>query len=401
MAAWAGDENTGFSHLPRGRKKPGIARGTIRVAWNGLTAVIQTALFFILGFLSAVFLALLVAPAIWRRAVLLTRRRVEAALPLTMNEIQADKDRLRAEHAVAARQLEMTIKSQRDKISAFMLEEGRHREEFVRLSADVVQKDETVVAADTRMQELRAQLDSSVARENDLAAELAALQDKIGSQAGHIERLGRMYDEASFSASSRQIEMVAQETKLEKLADDLAALRAEVKTAQLRTREAEVEAKAMDAALKDEHKKLVGLENKLAQMTSGLADAEDRAERRENELSRLREQMKGKAVSSVSSADLDRLEVRANALMDENKKLRAALEAVSPDGGGRDTAMLREQIGALAAEVVNLTASLEGPESPIYRAIDAENPGIANKVAQRSLADRIRALRAAETARRD
>lgn len=371
------------------------------MAWNGLTAVIQTALFFILGFLSAVFLALLVAPAIWRRAVLLTRRRVEAALPLTMNEIQADKDRLRAEHAVAARQLEMTIKSQRDKISAFMLEEGRHREEFARLSADVVQKDETAVAADMQMQEVRRQLDSSVARENDLAAELAALQDKIGSQAEHIERLGRMYDEASFSASSRQIEMVAQETKLEKLADDLAALRAEVKTAQLRTREAEVEAKAMDAALKDEHKKLVGLENKLAQMTSGLADAEDRAERRENEVSRLREQMKGKAVSSVSSADLDRLEVRANALMDENKKLRAALEAVSPDGGVRDTAMLREQIGALAAEVVNLTASLEGPESPIYRAIDAENPGIVNKVAQRSLADRIRALRAAETARRD
>jgi len=61
--------------------------------------VIQATLIFILGFLSAVFLTVLVAPAIWRRAVALTHRRVEAALPLSLNEIRADKDALRAEHA--------------------------------------------------------------------------------------------------------------------------------------------------------------------------------------------------------------------------------------------------------------------------------------------------------------
>lgn len=371
--------------------------------------MIQTALFFILGFLSAVFLALLVAPAIWRRAVVLTRRRVESSLPLTMAEIQADKDRLRSEHAVATRQLELTIKSQRDKIAAYMIEEGRKREEAAAQADELADKNGALEKAVEQIRELREKIEAGAARENDLNAEIAAQHDKIGTQSAHIERLGRMYDDASFTASSRQIEMVAQETKLEKLSQDLASLRAELKTAQLRQREAEVEAKSLSGALKDEHKKVVGIENKLARMTSALTDAEERVERRDKELARLREQLKRKATSTVSSAELDRLELRAKKLIAENKRLRAELEGVQVPNDGtppsekdvRDTAMLREQIGALAAEVVHLTASLEGPDSPIYGVIDADKQDLANKVSQRSLADRIRALRAAETARRD
>ncbi len=63
--------------------------------------MIQTALYFALGFLAAVLLALLVVPPIWRRATYLTRRRVEAEIPLTLNEIQAQRDGSRAEHALA------------------------------------------------------------------------------------------------------------------------------------------------------------------------------------------------------------------------------------------------------------------------------------------------------------
>jgi hypothetical protein len=44
-------------------------------------------------------LALMVAPAIWRRAARLTRSRIEKSVPLTLSEIQADKDQLRAEAA--------------------------------------------------------------------------------------------------------------------------------------------------------------------------------------------------------------------------------------------------------------------------------------------------------------
>ncbi len=58
--------------------------------------------------------------------------------------------------------------------------------------------------------------------------------------------------------------------------------------------------------------------------------------------------------------------------------------------------MLREQIHQLAAEVVNLTAKLDGPESPIRKALSmppADDGGSTGSVL--SLADRIRALQKA------
>ncbi len=58
-------------------------------------------LYFVLGFLAAALLALMVSPAIWNRAVTLTRRRIESSVPLTLNEVQADKDQLRAEFAMS------------------------------------------------------------------------------------------------------------------------------------------------------------------------------------------------------------------------------------------------------------------------------------------------------------
>ena len=58
---------------------------------------------------------------------------------------------------------------------------------------------------------------------------------------------------------------------------------------------------------------------------------------------------------------------------------------------------LREQMNELAAEVVHLTAKLEGPDSPIARALAAPSDTRSGSVG-RSLADRVRALQKAATA---
>ncbi len=54
-----------------------------------------------------VLFGLMIVPLVHNRAVRLTTKRLEAATPLSMAEIQADKDQLRAEFAMAARRLEM------------------------------------------------------------------------------------------------------------------------------------------------------------------------------------------------------------------------------------------------------------------------------------------------------
>jgi hypothetical protein len=74
--------------------------------WDEFVITIQSAMLITLGFLAASLLALLFAPLFWRRAVRLTTRRMKEAMPLTEAEIQADKDRLRAEHAVRVHRLE-------------------------------------------------------------------------------------------------------------------------------------------------------------------------------------------------------------------------------------------------------------------------------------------------------
>ena len=64
--------------------------------------------------------------------------------------------------------------------------------------------------------------------------------------------------------------------------------------------------------------------------------------------------------------------------------------------------MLREQINDLAAEVVSLTATLEGPDSPINKALAAApaeaSPADGPHEKITSLADRVRALQKAASA---
>ncbi len=63
---------------------------------------IENIMYFVLGLLvSAGLVALTIMPAVWRRAVRLTKKRIEAATPMTMAEFRADKDQLRAEFALS------------------------------------------------------------------------------------------------------------------------------------------------------------------------------------------------------------------------------------------------------------------------------------------------------------
>lgn len=412
--------------------------------------MIQTTLFFILGFLCAAFLALMVAPAIWRRAVALTRKRIEASVPLTMDEIQADKDRLRAEFAMSTRRLEMSLKSFREKASEQIVEINRNRDELKRIAGERDEKNATVTDLEGRAGELRTELRQREEQLQRLTERLGEHERMLGERAIELEKLGRMYDEASFSASSRQIEMVAQESKLEKLTDDVATLRNERKEADRRVREVVAENKAAREALREEQKKHVALEKKVERLTSTLSDRDDKLERRERELARLREQVKGggatehdlqqaladeqeqrvkleaevaeltlqlstllsgatggdvEKVASKLESDRKRLEERLSVLTRENKKLRTSLDDMqraSSDGWDeerRENAVLREQINDLAAEVVNLTAMLDEPDSPIRRALAAGPSGEGANGAP-SLAERIRALQKAAAAPR-
>ncbi|PIT69869.1 hypothetical protein CER18_02350 [Bartonella tribocorum] len=62
--------------------------------------LIQSFLFFMLGVASTSWLLILLSPLIWRKAVHFAHKDVCAKIPLSLTEIQANQDFVRAQHAV-------------------------------------------------------------------------------------------------------------------------------------------------------------------------------------------------------------------------------------------------------------------------------------------------------------
>ncbi|QEE12513.1 chromosome segregation ATPase [Bartonella krasnovii] len=62
--------------------------------------LIQSFLFFILGVASTSWLLVLLSPLIWRKAVHFAHKGICAQIPLSLTEIQANQDFIRAQHAV-------------------------------------------------------------------------------------------------------------------------------------------------------------------------------------------------------------------------------------------------------------------------------------------------------------
>ena len=71
--------------------------------------MIESIMYFGIGFLSAALSVLVVVPLVHGRAVRLTTRRLEGAIPSSVTETLAHKDLLRADFAITTRRLEMNI----------------------------------------------------------------------------------------------------------------------------------------------------------------------------------------------------------------------------------------------------------------------------------------------------
>lgn len=404
----------------------------------------QSSLFFVLGFLSAGFIALIVAPMVWRRAVALTRKRIEASMPLTQAEIQADKDRMRAEFAMATRRLEINFKNFREKTAAQIVEINRNREELKRLMAERSERDEALTKLEVQAGEVRAQLRRREDELQSLTTRLEEAEHLLQRRADEIRKLGRMYDEASFAASSRQLEIAARESEIEKLNTEMATLRSERRETARSNRELSAASRGAQEALEAEQERALSLEARIERLLTTIADRDEKIERSEREIARMRKTVESTSeaegglqaqlaaletekekledekaqlaerlaafetgakareaerLAARISADRDLLEERLKTLTRENRKLKVDLavhqRTSSEDWNGerRQSASLREQMTDLAAEVIRLTAALEGEGSPINKALGSADEGEADK--DGGLAAKVRALQKA------
>jgi len=95
--------------------------------------MIEIAMYIGIGLLTGCLVAVGVVPLVHDRAVRLTIRRLEARLPESLAEIEADKDLLRAEFAMSARRMEITIERLRNKTVSQLVELSRKTDIINRL----------------------------------------------------------------------------------------------------------------------------------------------------------------------------------------------------------------------------------------------------------------------------
>lgn len=144
---------------------------------------------FALGFLVAGLMALAFAPAFWRRALRLTRRRLETQVPLSVEEILADRDHLRAEFAVERRRLEIRVGEVAQAHAADRAELGRRAAEILALKQ----------AVESHQEEVRGRAEALAKAEEEIAslssehgALSAALYDADGLYKTKQEQLAKL-----------------------------------------------------------------------------------------------------------------------------------------------------------------------------------------------------------------
>lgn len=224
--------------------------------------MLESGLIFILGFLGAVLLALMIAPAIWRRAVVLTRHRIESSVPLTMSEILADKDRLRAEFAMSTRRLELNMESLKEQAAEQLIELNRKRDEMLSLEGDNAEMSLRIVELETQVTQLRDGLKKNEDKLAVASSDMSAIQLRFDEKSIAHEKLQRKLHTTVDEFNARRIDMVTREGRMDLIEEE--AREAKLKTKQLVSERAGLrkELKASKVALKKEHVRVDKLDKK-------------------------------------------------------------------------------------------------------------------------------------------
>jgi chromosome segregation ATPase len=397
--------------------------------------MIESIMYFCIGFLAAALIALLFFPLVHNRAVRLTMRRLEAATPLTIAEIRADKDQLRAEFAMATRRLEMSVEQMKAKTVGQLAELGKKTDAINQLKKELGEKTAMIFAFEERDKALIEQMRTTEEEHELKSASLRETERVLAEKEAELSKLIAELGDQSISADSQRVELAALRAQVEAMKINVAEYERTIKeTGEQLTREHSASA-AATGELTDAHSKLEGLntraaelEKQLAAQTStaetlnkrvheleaNLSDQGQRLAAHEQENQRLRGESEAAATASSNVADkfeseIDQLRAQLATAALERTNLQAEIARLHQDA--ETTTLVRDRINTVAAEVARLTAALEGPGSPIATLIangdggdghGANGSGAGSKAGstgeqKSTLADRIRALQSSAT----
>jgi chromosome segregation ATPase len=380
--------------------------------------MVEPIMYLAIGFLVSMLFGLMILPLVHNRAVRLTIRRMEAATPMSMAEIQADKDQLRAEFAMSARRLEISVEQLKSKSTSQLAELGKKTDAINRMKLELGEKNAAIFALEARekagKEQLRATEEEFTAKTEALRGAERALSDKQSE----LAKINSELSDRSMMAESRQLELSAVRAQIAELKNQVGDAGKEFASTQARLAQERGQSETASRELaeargrvEDLSQRVTGLDRQLivqvkeAEMLGNrVTDLETRlatqgkllAERdyENNQLRQLNETAERNArelrdqIAAVTSGKSPMVEKLRNekaaleeqlyAARDERAKLQRDINAIQQQAETSwstermENALLRERINDIAAEVAKLAMTLEGPNSTIEAMLAAE-----------------------------
>ncbi|MFW6076145.1 MAG: hypothetical protein ACOC71_00200 [Hyphomicrobiales bacterium] len=343
-------------------------------------AEVEIIMYVALGFGTAALIALLLGRLLWSLAVAVGRRRAQRTSPApAVAELQAERNRLRAEHAMLARRAELQLDDLKAQVAEHMAEVSRSRNRVDRLGTEIAERDAKLAERDseiTRLKEQVADLLSELETRSEVVRELqeehgkseeanAALRRELAERDRHIEQLRAEIERLGAARSEAVSRERSVQERLKGRIEDLSAL------------SRQIEAQRRELAAQQSHSQalretLQGEESPDEPVADRIEDAERQASQLQSELDRLDE------IWAAKLADV------AHAVSSEPENPDAPGSAPTEvDNAAEFNGGTGKAVAAQALET--------RPEDETAAADDDRKsaPGLANVI---SLAQRIRAL---------
>ncbi|MBR0725601.1 hypothetical protein [Bradyrhizobium manausense] len=381
--------------------------------------MVEPIMYLAIGFLLSMLCGLAIVPLVHNRAVRLTTRRLEAATPLSMAEIQADKDQLRAEFAMSARRLEMSVDQLKNKTTSQLAELGKKSDAINRMKIELGEKNATIFALEAREKAVKEQLRATEEEFNAKTEALREAEIALSNKQGELAKINSELSDRSMMAETRQVELVAVRAQIEELKNRVGDAEKEFTATQARLAQERSDSEVASRELGDARGRVENLSQRVteldrqlivqvkeAEMLSGrVADLEGRLAtqgkllaERDYENNQLRQTNEGSeriikelrveiaalsggkssAAMETMRAEKAALEEQLRTARDERAKLQRDINAIQQQAESSwatermENALLRERINDIAAEVAKLAMQLEGPNSPIEALLAAE-----------------------------
>ncbi|MEO0637517.1 MAG: hypothetical protein AAFY73_12800 [Pseudomonadota bacterium] len=303
-------------------------------------------MFFALGASVAGLVALWLAPMVWRRAVRVTERRVEAAIPLSIHEVQADKDQMRADFAVQLRKVEQKSEKLQSKAAEDRVTINEQLSRIDALVTDRRAKAEMIADLEDRHEAQQMELIQVREKATQLRSDLNARDARLKERGERIRALETSLREQENARNAARIELAALETRGEDIGEKLRAASKVVKALKESNAELKKTQREQQVAMRKLERERDKMQGEVDRFRSNVIDLEERLDRRKAELARL----KGQPVP-VSSGAKARKAADVSASATRKKVAAAAVDTPSVSSAAEE--------GAIASQLADFQSEIE------------------------------------------